>query len=122
VVDSSASINQKSSSETEIEVERFRSIVMPFVHKFAGLFNIGANETQIGLILFGTDPHEEFKLNQYTDKEALLKAIDEVKYMVRYSGFLREWGFYVWETKYTLKIDNCDPILGKTMDRVCFLL
>jgi hypothetical protein len=94
VLDSSGSINQKSPSEQNKTVDRFNTIVLPFVRKFAGLFKIGANETQIGLILFGNDPREEFKLNQFADKEALLTAIDGVKYMGSYSGVLMEWGFY----------------------------
>jgi collagen type VI alpha len=69
VVDSSGSIGQ----------ENFDNIMKPFIKKFAGLFTVGSNATQIGLIQFSTGVQEEFKLNQYNDTNSVLAAIDRIR-------------------------------------------
>ena len=54
--------------------------VKDFVKKFANSFDIGPNGVNIGISTFDTHPRNEFWLNQHTDKNSLVAAIDGVKY------------------------------------------
>ena len=54
--------------------------VLDFVKTFAENFDIGPDSVHIGVTSFGTTPQNEFWLNQYTNKTALLAAIDQIQY------------------------------------------
>ena len=54
--------------------------VRDFVKTFAENFDIGADSVHIGVTSFDTTPQNEFWLNQYTNKTALLAAIDQIQY------------------------------------------
>ncbi|KAH3800977.1 hypothetical protein DPMN_154621 [Dreissena polymorpha] len=52
-----------------------------FVSRFAQTFDIGPRNVQIGVVTFATTPHNEFNLNTYTDKNALVAAIQNITYI-----------------------------------------
>ncbi|XP_053405850.1 collagen alpha-1(XII) chain-like [Mercenaria mercenaria] len=70
VLDSSGSVGE----------ENFK-IVKSFVKSVVGNLNIGQDNTRVGIITFSRYPVIRLHLDDYTDKEALLKAIDVVPYI-----------------------------------------
>uniref|UniRef100_A0A4W2HT36 Collagen alpha-4(VI) chain-like n=1 Tax=Bos indicus x Bos taurus TaxID=30522 RepID=A0A4W2HT36_BOBOX len=50
-----------------------------FMKRMVNQSNIGADEIQIGLLQFGSDPQEEFRLNRYSSKVDVHRAISDVK-------------------------------------------
>ena len=50
-----------------------------FMKRMVNQSNIGADEIQIGLLQFSSDPQEEFRLNQYSSKVDVHRAISDVK-------------------------------------------
>ena len=56
------------------------SKVKDFVRRFAQHFNIGPGSVNIGVVTFDSTPHNEFWLNQHTDRPSLLAAIDQIQY------------------------------------------
>ncbi|KAM6161015.1 collagen alpha-4(VI) chain-like [Erethizon dorsatum] len=52
-----------------------------FMERMVNQSNIGADEIQIGLLQFSSTPQEEFRLNQYSSKEAIRSAILDVQQM-----------------------------------------
>ena len=51
-----------------------------FVYNTANEFDIGADETQVGVISFSSSAQVQFYLNTYHDKSALLAAINNLPY------------------------------------------
>ena len=54
--------------------------VRDFVKAFVQNFDIGPDSVNIGVTTFETTPQSEFWLNDYTNKTALLEAIDQIRY------------------------------------------
>ena len=52
-----------------------------FVYNISKEFTIGPNDTQVGVISYGSDPIAQFYLNAYHDKSALLTAINNLPYI-----------------------------------------
>ncbi|XP_072582899.1 collagen alpha-4(VI) chain-like [Vulpes vulpes] len=52
-----------------------------FVKRMVNQANIGADEIQIGLLQFSSSPQEEFRLNQYSSKADIHRAISKVVQM-----------------------------------------
>ncbi|XP_059519982.1 collagen alpha-4(VI) chain-like [Myotis daubentonii] len=52
-----------------------------FMKRMVNLSNIGADEIQIGLLQFSSTPQEEFRLNQYSLKMDINRAIADVQQM-----------------------------------------
>ncbi|ELK25326.1 Collagen alpha-4(VI) chain [Myotis davidii] len=52
-----------------------------FMKRMVNLSNIGADEIQIGLLQFSSTPQEEFRLNQYSLKIDINRAISDVQQM-----------------------------------------
>uniref|UniRef100_G1P5G4 VWFA domain-containing protein n=1 Tax=Myotis lucifugus TaxID=59463 RepID=G1P5G4_MYOLU len=52
-----------------------------FMKRMVNLSNIGADEIQIGLLQFSSTPQEEFRLNQYSLKMDINRAISDVQQM-----------------------------------------
>ncbi|XP_057595682.1 collagen alpha-4(VI) chain-like [Hippopotamus amphibius kiboko] len=50
-----------------------------FMKRVVNQSNIGANEVQIGLLQFSSNPQEEFRLNRYASKVDIHRAISDVK-------------------------------------------
>jgi len=69
VVDSSVSVG-KNDFKQGIE----------FVKELTNLFSISKTSTRVGLLTFNTYPYTNFKLNRYTSKEDVMKALDNVSY------------------------------------------
>ncbi|XP_013410815.1 uncharacterized protein LOC106173996 isoform X2 [Lingula anatina] len=53
---------------------------LAFVHDVVSQFDIAPDKIRVGVLRFHTSVFEEFPLNKYTDKAALLRAIDAIKY------------------------------------------
>jgi hypothetical protein len=66
---------------SSIGEDLFKDDVLKFVHKFADLFEIGPDSTRAGVIQYSTRNRMEFPLNQYVQKNTLLKAIDQIQYL-----------------------------------------
>lgn len=52
-----------------------------FIERMVNQSNIGADEIRIGLLQFSSAPQEEFRLNQYSSKEDMCRAIVNVQQM-----------------------------------------
>ncbi|XP_062581120.1 collagen alpha-4(VI) chain-like [Saccostrea cucullata] len=65
-----------SGSERKINFNKMLS----FVQNFTQQFDIGPKNVQVGVATFSTSTHERIKLNQYSDKTALLAAISGIYY------------------------------------------
>ena len=70
-----------------------------FVHNTVDEFNIGADETQVGVISYSSSATFRFYLNTYHNKASLLTAIDNLPYsggLTNTAGainLLRQYGF-----------------------------
>ena len=51
-----------------------------FVNQTVGSFNIGMNETRVGLTIFGTNATLIFPLEQYNSSQDIINAVDNIKY------------------------------------------
>ncbi|XP_078315734.1 collagen alpha-6(VI) chain-like isoform X2 [Crassostrea virginica] len=65
-----------SGSETKLNFQK----MLNFVQDFTRQFDIGPKNAQIGVATFSSDVHERIKLDQYSDKTALLAAISGIPY------------------------------------------
>ena len=54
--------------------------VRAFIKTFVDNFDIGPGSVRIGVTTFNSAPQNEFWLNEYTNKTALLEAIDQIQY------------------------------------------
>ncbi|XP_062581122.1 collagen alpha-1(XII) chain-like [Saccostrea cucullata] len=54
--------------------------MLTFVQNFTKKFDIGPQNVQVGVVTFSTSVHERIKLDQYSDKTALLAAISGIYY------------------------------------------
>uniref|UniRef100_A0A8C6QF76 Collagen, type VI, alpha 4 n=1 Tax=Nannospalax galili TaxID=1026970 RepID=A0A8C6QF76_NANGA len=70
LIDGSESISPKDFEKTK-----------EFVERMVNQSNIGTDEIQIGLLQFSSSPQEEFKLNQYSSKVDMRRAILNVQQM-----------------------------------------
>ncbi|XP_036049543.1 collagen alpha-4(VI) chain-like [Onychomys torridus] len=70
LIDGSESINPK-------DFEKMKE----FMERMVNQSNIGADKIQIGLLQFSSTPREEFRLNQYSSKVDMRRAILNVKQM-----------------------------------------
>lgn len=52
-----------------------------FMERMVNQSNVGADEIQIGLLQFSSTPREEFRLNQYSSKVDMRRAISDVEQM-----------------------------------------
>ncbi|KAF7632829.1 hypothetical protein Mgra_00007760 [Meloidogyne graminicola] len=59
----------------------FRNEVLRFISDFVELFDIGQENTRVGLIQYSDQIRHEFDLNQYSDKHSLLQAIAQTQYL-----------------------------------------
>ncbi|KAI3415661.1 hypothetical protein GPALN_005254 [Globodera pallida] len=59
----------------------FRNEVLRFLKEFIELFDIGLDNTRVGLIQYSDQIRHEFNLNQYSDKQSLLQAVDHTQYL-----------------------------------------
>ncbi|CAD5215432.1 unnamed protein product [Bursaphelenchus okinawaensis] len=59
----------------------FKHEVLRFVREFVELFEIGLDKTRVGFIQYSDQIRHEFDLNQYTNKDDLLKAITSTQYL-----------------------------------------
>ncbi|GAB5576857.1 collagen alpha-4(VI) chain-like isoform X1 [Prionailurus iriomotensis] len=66
-----------SESISAINFEKMKGFMMRMVNHA----NIGADEIQIGLLQFSSTPQEEFRLNQYSSKVDIHRAISDVQQM-----------------------------------------
>ncbi|KAK0416184.1 hypothetical protein QR680_012332 [Steinernema hermaphroditum] len=59
----------------------FKNEVLRFVKEFVQLFDIGLENTRVGLIQYSDQIRHEFDLNQYTDENSLQQAIVSTQYL-----------------------------------------
>ncbi|KHN76197.1 Transmembrane cell adhesion receptor mua-3 [Toxocara canis] len=59
----------------------FKNEVLRFVKEFVELFDIGLDNTRVGLIQYSDQIRHEFDLSQYTDKASVIQAISQVHYL-----------------------------------------
>uniref|UniRef100_A0A158RCP8 VWFA domain-containing protein n=1 Tax=Thelazia callipaeda TaxID=103827 RepID=A0A158RCP8_THECL len=59
----------------------FKNEVLRFVKEFVELFDIGLENTRVGLIQYSDQIRHEFDLNQYTDKTSVINAISQIQYL-----------------------------------------
>lgn len=59
----------------------FKNEVLRFVREFVELFEIGPDQTRVGLIQYSDQIRHEFDLGQHIDKGSLLRAITETQYL-----------------------------------------
>uniref|UniRef100_A0A915D433 Transmembrane cell adhesion receptor mua-3 n=1 Tax=Ditylenchus dipsaci TaxID=166011 RepID=A0A915D433_9BILA len=59
----------------------FKNEVLRFVRDFLELFDVGLDNTRVGLIQYSDQIRHEFDLNQYGDKQSLLQAIAQTQYL-----------------------------------------
>jgi len=79
-----------------------------FVKDLTNLFSISKTATRIGLVTFNTYPTTPFKLNRYTNKEDVMKALDAVTY--------KQGGTYIGKALYRVVKDmifRSDPDVEK---------
>lgn len=55
--------------------------VLRFIQEFIELFDIGLDNTRVGLIQYSDQIRHEFDLNQYADKASVHQAISQVQYL-----------------------------------------
>lgn len=55
--------------------------MLRFINEFVELFDIGLDNTRVGLIQYSDQIRHEFDLNQHTDKESVIGAISQVQYL-----------------------------------------
>lgn len=68
----------------------FKNEVLRFIKEFVELFDIGQQNTRVGLIQYSDQIRHEFNLDQYNDKVTLLKAITDTQYL---TGLTRYYQF-----------------------------
>ena len=66
-------------TSSSIGADNFESMKM-FTLGFVNILKIGPNDTQVGVILFGSTATVEFYLNSYSTKETLLDAMQSITY------------------------------------------
>lgn len=79
-----------------------------FVKDLVNLFSISKSATRVGLITFNSYPTTPFKLNRYTTKDDVMKALDSVTY--------RQGGTYIGKALYRVVKDmifRSDPDVEK---------
>ncbi|VDN55231.1 unnamed protein product [Dracunculus medinensis] len=59
----------------------FKNEVLRFIQEFIELFDIGLDNTRVGLIQYSDQIRHEFDLNQYADKASVHQAISQVQYL-----------------------------------------
>uniref|UniRef100_F1KPJ6 Transmembrane cell adhesion receptor mua-3 n=1 Tax=Ascaris suum TaxID=6253 RepID=F1KPJ6_ASCSU len=59
----------------------FKHEVLRFVKEFVELFDIGLDNTRVGLIQYSDQIRHEFDLSQYRDKASVIQAISQVHYL-----------------------------------------
>ncbi|KAI1731796.1 calcium-binding EGF domain-containing protein [Ditylenchus destructor] len=59
----------------------FKNEVLRFVRDFLELFDVGLDNTRVGLIQYSDQIRHEFDLNQYGDKQSLLQALAQTQYL-----------------------------------------
>lgn len=53
------------------------------------LFDIGLDNTRVGLIQYSDQIRHEFDLSQYTDKTSVINAISQVQYLTGLTRLVR---------------------------------
>lgn len=66
----------------------FKNEVLRFVREFLELFDVGLDNTRVGLIQYSDQIRHEFDLNQYADKQSLLQAIASTQYLTGLTRFI----------------------------------
>ena len=69
------------SRRTKKFFNHFSFQVLRFISDFVELFDIGQENTRVGLIQYSDQIRHEFDLNQYSDKNSLLQAIAQTQYL-----------------------------------------
>lgn len=59
----------------------FKNEILRFIIEFLELFDIGLDNTRVGLIQFSNQIRYEFNLDKYNDKSSLFKALLETEYL-----------------------------------------
>ncbi|VDK54555.1 unnamed protein product [Gongylonema pulchrum] len=59
----------------------FKNEVLRFVKEFVELFDIGLDNTRVGLIQYSDQIRHEFDLSQFTDKASVVSALSQVQYL-----------------------------------------
>ncbi|OZC08479.1 hypothetical protein X798_04540 [Onchocerca flexuosa] len=59
----------------------FKNEVLRFIKEFLELFDIGLDNTRVGLIQYSDQIRHEFDLSQYTDKASVINAISQIQYL-----------------------------------------
>ncbi|KAJ8309545.1 hypothetical protein KUTeg_014419 [Tegillarca granosa] len=67
-----------SSSEGQINFQK----QLDFVKDFVRQFDIGRQNVQVGVVTFSTSAHNEFWLNDFTNKNDVLYALSSIKYSI----------------------------------------
>ena len=67
-------------SSGSIHWERF-GLVLDFVANITNNLDIGAGKTDVGALQFCDDAVELFRLDTYTDKQSVIKAIKQTRYL-----------------------------------------
>ncbi|GAB1606482.1 hypothetical protein Ahia01_000930800 [Argonauta hians] len=62
-------------------LKHYDSQVKGFVSRVAGYFPISPKQVQIGIVTFGSIVKNEFNLNRYSNYQALLQGISQIKYL-----------------------------------------
>ena len=80
VVDGSGSVNLDTNTWT-FTLDNFRK-ELNFIIAFVQEFNIGSgsNGVQVGVVVFGDGAYPKFDLNTYTDKNAMMTAVNQITY------------------------------------------
>lgn len=58
---------------------------------FVELFDVGLENTRVGLIQYSDQIRHEFDLNQYSDKPSLLQAITQTQYLTGLTRLGSDW-------------------------------
>lgn len=65
--------------------------MLRFVKEFVELFDIGLDNTRVGLIQYSDQIRHEFDLSQFADKASVTSALSQVQYL---TGLTRQ--VFVW--------------------------
>eukprot|EP00794_Sanderia_malayensis_P006323 gene6323-7047_t len=92
--------------------------VQRFLKDLVDFYNIGTDQTAIGLISYSYSVYKEFYLNSYSTKSAIKSAIDRMKYegsMTATGDALLHMKSFIFNTNYGMRSDKSIPKAAKTV-------
>lgn len=81
MVDSSGSIEFDRRGDYQLEKD--------FINRVVNSLQIGQNAVRVGLLIFGTDTENIFYLNSYYDRNQIVQAVNNMRYMATETNIAR---------------------------------